>query len=329
MHLNFKKMKKLTFIFLWLFFISCEENLNIDIPIDKSRLSITSNLLADDYFNGQYSYVYVSNSISALESDDNFDYTDSIPVINNATVTIYETNELQENHASYLLEFDYDCYCYNNPDLSPKQNTTYRLEVEADGYPDIYAIDKVPAKPSYEITDFELLGYLDKKSYSGELSQFNLVINDDPFTDNYYQLKIFVVNTSNAKVRTCTYSVSDASFLNPLNDTDSEGNYSGGSAYFTDELFNGTSKSFFIQQFKPQGIFDHFFIELRALSRDLYEFNKTRREESATSNNPLFVSEPIFLHSNIENGYGIFGGKSESNKAYIPTYFPNNGWLSY
>ena len=329
MHLNFKKMKKLTFIFLCLLLVSCEENLNIDIPIDKSRLSITSNLMADDYFNGQHSYVYVSNSISALESDDNFDYTDSIPVINNATVSIYETNELQENLASYLLEFDYDCYCYNNPDLRPKQNTTYRLEVEAFGYPNVYAIDKVPAKPSFEITDFELLGYLDKKSYSGELSQFNLVINDDPFTENYYQLKILVVNTSKAKVRTCSYSVSDPSFFNPLNDTDSEGNYTGRSAYFTDELFNGTSKSFFIQQFKPEGIFDHFYIELRALSRDLYEFNKTRRAESATSNNPLFVSEPIFLHSNIENGYGIFGGKSESNKAYIPTYFPNNGWLSY
>lgn len=329
MHLNFKKMKKLTFIFLCLFFISCEENLNIDIPIDKSRLSITSNLLADDYFNGQYSYVYVSNSISALESDDNFYYTDSIPVINNATVSIYETNGLQENLASYLLEFDYDCYCYNNPDLSPKQNTTYRLEVEVYGYPDVYAIDKVPAKPSYEITNFELLGYLDKKSYNGELSQFNLVISDDPNTENYYQLKIFVVNTSKSKVRTCSYSVNDPSFINPLNDTDSEGNYTGRSAYFTDELFNGTSKSFFIQQFKPEGKFDHFYIELRALSRDLYEFNKTRRAESATSNNPLFVSEPIFLHSNIENGYGIFGGKSESNKAYIPTYFPNNGWLSY
>ena len=35
------------------------------------------------------------------------------------------------------------------------------------------------------------------------------------------------------------------------------------------------------------------------------------------------------LDSNVENGYGIFGGKSASNKAYIPTYFPNNGWLSY
>lgn len=322
-------MKKLTFIFLCFCFISCEENLNIDIPTDTSKLSITSNLTADDYFNGQHSYVYISNSISALEPNDNFEYTDSIPVINNATVSIYETNALQENVASYLLEFDYDCYCYINADMSPKQNTTYRLEVEADGYPNVYAIDKVPAKPKYEITNFELIGKLDKKSYDGELSQFNLVIDDDPNTENYYQLKIFIVNTSGAKERTCSFSVSDPSFLNSLNSTDSEGSYTGRSAYFTDELFNGTSKSFFIQHFKPKGIFDHFYIELRALSRDLYEFNETRREESATSSNPLFVSEPIFLHSNIENGYGIFGGKSASNKAYIPTYFPNNGWMSY
>ena len=130
---------------------------------------MTSYLHADDYFDGQNSSVYVSNSISALASTDNYVYTDSIPVINNATVSIYETNALQENIATYLLEFDYDCYCYINTELSPKQNTIYRLEVEADGYPNVYAIDKVPAKPNYEITDFELLGYLDKKSYDDEL----------------------------------------------------------------------------------------------------------------------------------------------------------------
>ena len=101
--------------------------------------------------------------------------------------------------------------------MSPKQNTTYTLEVEADGYPDVYAIDKVPSKPSYEITDFELLGSLDKKSYDGELSQFNLVIDDDPSAENYYQLKIFIVNTSEAKERTCSYTVSDPSFLNLFN----------------------------------------------------------------------------------------------------------------
>ena len=58
-------------------------------------------------------------------------------------------------------------------------------------------------------------------------------------------------------------------------------------------------------------------------------FRETKKELNSDENNPLFVSEPIFLHSNIENGYGIFGGQSKSNKAYIPTYFPNNGWLEY
>ena len=314
----------------FLFMASCEESLNVKIPVENSKLSVTSYLHADDYFDGQNSSVYVSNSISTLASTDNYVYTDSIPVINNATVSIYETNALQENVASYLLEFDYDCYCYINTELSPKQNTTYRLEVEADGYPNVYAIDQVPARPSYEITNFELLGQLDKKSYDGELSQFNLVVNDDPNAQNFYQLKIYIVNTSGAKLRTCYYSVSDPSFLNSFNNSNVSGdNYNGKNGYFTDELFNGTSKSFFIQQYKPKGVFDHFYIELRALSKDLYEFNETKKEKNRDSDNPLFVSEPIFLDSNIENGYGIFGGKSASNKAYIPTYFPNNGWLEY
>ncbi len=324
-------MKRLSILFCtFLSIASCEESMNVKIPVENSKLSVTSYLHADDYFDGQNSSVYVSNSISALASTDNYIYTDSIPVINNATVSIYETNALEENIASFLLEFNYDCYCYINTELIPKQNTTYRLEVEADGYPTVYAVDKVPEKPSYEITNFALLGNLDKKSYDGELSQFNLVVNDDPNTQNFYQLKIYIVNTSFAKVRSCYYSVSDPSFLNSLNNNHVSGdNYNGRNGYFTDELFNGTSKSFFIQQYKPKGVFDHFYVELRALSKDLYEFNETKKDQSRDLNNPLFVSEPIFLDSNIENGYGIFGGKSASNKAYIPTYFPNNGWLLY
>ena len=107
-------MKRLSILLCtFLFIASCEESLNVKIPVENSKLSVTSYLHADDYFDGQNSSVYVSNSISALASTDSYVYTDSIPVINNATVSIYETNALQENVASYLLEFDYDCYCYN------------------------------------------------------------------------------------------------------------------------------------------------------------------------------------------------------------------------
>ena len=138
-------MKRLSILVCaFLFLVSCEESLNVIIPVENSKLSVTSYLHADDYFDGQNSSVYVSNSISALASTDNYVYTDSIPVINNATVSIYETNPFQEDVAAYLLEFDYDCYCYINAELSPKENTMYRLEVEADGYPSVSAIDKVP-----------------------------------------------------------------------------------------------------------------------------------------------------------------------------------------
>ena len=264
-------MKRLSiFACTFLFLASCEDALNIKIPIESSKLSVTAYLHADDYFDGQNSCVYVSNSISALASSDDYVYTDSIPVINHATVSIYETN-LEEDIAAYLLEFDYDCYCYINPALSPKENTTYRLQVDVDGYPSVYAVDKVPLKPSYEIMDFELLGYMDKKSYEGELSQFNLVVNDNPNEQNFYQLNIFIVNTSSTKVRSCYYSVSDSSFLNSLNNNHVSGyNYTGRNGYFTDKLFNGTAKSFFILHDKPKGEFDHFYIELRALSKELY-----------------------------------------------------------
>ena len=84
----------------------------------------------------------------------------------------------------------------------------------------------------------------------------------------------------------------------------------------------------FVQHYKPIGIFDHFYIELRSISKDLYNFNETRKQQSRDVSNPLFVSEPIFLDSNIENGYGIFGGKSKSNKSLYSHLLPNNGWLS-
>ena len=32
--------------------------------------------------------------------------------------------------------------------------------------------------------------------------------------------------------------------------------------------------------FKPKGVFDHFYIELRSLSKDLYEFNETKKDQN-------------------------------------------------
>ena len=37
-------------------------------------------------------------------------------------------------------------------------------------------------------------------------------------------------------------------------------------------------------------------------------FNVTRKEQNRDSNNFMFNNEPMFIQSNINGGYGIFGG---------------------
>ena len=58
------------------------------------------------------------------------------------------------------------------------------MQVDLEGFPSVNALDKVPSNPIYEITDFEILGQLDKKSFNGILSQFNLVLFDEPNVEN-------------------------------------------------------------------------------------------------------------------------------------------------
>ena len=46
-------MKRLSILLCtFLFIASCEESLNVKIPVENSKLSVTSYLHADDYFDG-------------------------------------------------------------------------------------------------------------------------------------------------------------------------------------------------------------------------------------------------------------------------------------
>ena len=85
----------------------------------------------------------------------------------------------------------------------------------------------------------------------------------------------------------------------------------------------------FVEVDKPEGAFSHFYIEITSYSENLYNFNLTRREQNRDNNNFIFNSEPIFINSNINEGYGLFGARIIKSQAYLPTYFPLNGWIEY
>ncbi|MBL32025.1 MAG: hypothetical protein CMP62_04805 [Flavobacteriales bacterium] len=322
--------KILAIVTLLITLSSCEKALNIELPSIESKLVINSYMITDEYWDAQSQFLLVSNSIEGMGTLDDFIYTDSIPVISYADAVINEINN--ENNTiinQYPLEFTNKCYCYTNPSFTPEENKTYQLNVEVSNYPTITSIETMPSKPTYSITDFEIKAEIDESSEEA-LCDFNIVLKDTPNQKNYYQLKIMMVNTFSSKEKSCIYEVHDPAFLIPINRYNSSNTYyKGRNGYFSDELFEGEEKSLFIEVKKPEGIYDHFYIEVTSYSENLYQFNLTRREQNRDSNNFIFNSEAIFIDSNIDGGYGVFGGRARSRRAYIPTFYPTSGLIEY
>jgi len=324
-------MKKVsTLIIICFFFNACETALDIELPSIESKLVINSYLITGEYWDNRNQFLLVSNSIPGMGTLDDFIYTDSIPVLDFADAVINEINH-QDNTIikEHPLEFTTNCYCYTNQEFTPIENSTYELHVQVAGYPEIKSKETMPSKPEYIIEDFQLHNNIDK-SEEDELCEFQLTIQDMPNQKNYYKLRVIIVNTFDEKSRSCTYEVNDPSFLIPINRHNSSDTYfKGKNGYFTDELFEGEERSLFVKVDKPQGSYDHFYIEVTSYSENLYNFNLTRKEQRRDSNNFLFNSEAIFIDSNIDGGYGIFGGRARSRRAYIPTYYPMGGWIEY
>tara|TARA_B110000495_G_C22971976_1_gene570533 strand:- start:419 stop:1384 length:966 start_codon:yes stop_codon:yes gene_type:complete len=321
-------MKKIIYISYFLF-ISCETTLDIKLPESDPKLVINSYMIADQFWNGRNQFALVSNSIQGIGNIEDYIYTDSIPVINNATAIINEMDNSEYSINQYQLLFDNTCYCYTNQEFTPRENKKYELNVSVEGYPPIRAVDIVPSKAEYTISNFELFTELDTFS-SGNLCQFNISLKDLPNIDNYYILKIYIENTTTNSRKRCIYEVEDPSFLIPINRYNASNTYyEGVNGYFTDDLFDGQERNMFVKVEKPEGVYNQFYIEIITLSDNLYNFNLTRKEQKRDSDNYLFNSEAIFIDSNIEGGYGIFGARAKSQKVYIPTFFPTNGWIEY
>ena len=322
-------MNRYIILLLLIFNISCEKTIDINLPSQESKLVVNGSLISNKNFDGYSQYIYISNSIEGLGNITDYEFTDSVPVINYASVDVLEIENENDIIEEYQFEFDNDCYCYSNNNFIPKESSTYQLKVSADDFPDITALETMPSETDFNISNFIMGNILDRR-IEGKLCEFDITINDEPGVKNFYKLKVFVVNTFNEDGSACVYTVDDPSFLIPINKTVSNGSYfKSKNGYFTDELFDGETKTFSISVDKPTGRFEYFYIQLTSLSKNNYMFNITRKEQNRDSNNFMFNNEPMFIQSNINGGYGIFGGESVTKKAYIPTFYPTNGWLDY
>ena len=271
---------------------ACEKEVEWDTSNYQPKLVVNA------LFNPDSSWaVEVAKSQSVVAEEVNFEVTDAV-------VKLFEANELQA-FATLDLASDGgngETSIYRVQNFQPEPGKSYTITVEKSGFETVIAERAaVPTQPTIDAavlntdleSDFEFRGSID------------LTFTDDPNDANYYHLII----------RRPSFTQGDGSIT--LSGYDPEafnlGSFANAFDYyeegflFSDEDFNGQIRTvncalntFFDPDLKP---YDHFFVELRGVSQDYYEYHKTANDQFYSP-----INKYVEVHTNIQNGLGIFAG---------------------
>ncbi|MCB9503892.1 MAG: DUF4249 domain-containing protein [Deferribacteres bacterium] len=273
------------FILYSILISGCETIVDVDLP-EYNPMLVVNCAFSPDY---EWS-VRVNHSIGVLD-------TSAIEPIKNATV------EIASDDGQRLLLSRNDNGYYYNPALPyPEANKTYTVHVSAPGYTDVSASSAIPIATQIDSIRTRWLNYAGSKEL-----ELTIYLTDPIDIDNYYQLSILEVYIYEGYGIYMDYDSDDLIFGN-----------SGGTT-FTDDLISGKSYGIKVGLEAWQVDSGVLQINLLSASEDFYKYYTSYRQYEDTDENPF--AEPVFVHSNIENGLGIFAGfNTTSRRFYVPGY---------
>jgi hypothetical protein len=288
-------MKKIFFIsVLSSFFLACEKEIELKSDEITPRIVINSLFTANDTI-----HLEISESRSVL-------YEGTLPRITNATAKLFDANNVLLGTFTHAGDGNYFL-----ADPKPIVGARYNLEVSAIGFETVKATSETPSL--INITS------IDTNSTFGTDPRFNfaLTFSDNPDQKNYYGVSVYtnvysIDPETSEKTLLYTYSGFNSRefyIINGFKDVDGE--IYGGELYFSDESFNGqtivfdgANYPFFAEEFQEIEMV----IGLISMSEDLFKYNVTYSKYLEAQGD--FFAEPVRVYSNVENGFGIFGGSS-------------------
>jgi hypothetical protein len=204
-------------------------------------------------------------------------------------------------------------------DLRPMAQAAYTLRVEAPGFVTTQGSDQLPEKPN--VAGFTAASTMDRGRR--RLVDLSFSIDDPPDTANYYG--VFVVqgrwrlDVKKGTITPLTPTLFTFESDDPIFENNPEIEFLGDEVryyrdpFFDDTEFNGTLRDVTLrlryQDPDPQAdvqIWRAFALMVVSASDNLYEYWTTANRQLTTGQNPF--AEPIRVHSNMSNGFGVFGG---------------------
>jgi hypothetical protein len=258
--------------------------------LDFQNPNFTSKLVANCVFNPDESFtVHLTNSRNILDPND------EIGPISDAKVIIHSTKD----QIDFELE-EFENGIYSLPGLKPVPGYPYTLKVSADGYESVNASSLVPEINSGFTIDTSILDFDGQQIF-----KIDIQISDSEGMGNFYVWEMELLQGSDR-------------YLSNIKSTDSQTEQIISSdakqtkIFLNDDQFDGQdySTSFYSSEaFSNPGTNTTSEVRLFSVSEDLYNYYRTfELYQSLNTNSNTNLSAPLQVHSNINNGLGIFAG---------------------
>ena len=290
---NFKRMvmKKYAWYFLFIFLTACELIVDIEVPFKEAQLTINSFFNADSLWTA-------SLSINQGILD-----TSRARRIENGLIIIYEEN-IPVDTLTHIVNG-----VYRSDNEKPMLGRAYEIRASASEYKPISGRSYIPMPSS--VTKADITESITIDGYPE--SVIRVSFTDDPLVTNYYQIFLEAeqdwIDPFTGVIKSIRSRLSIESD-DPIVQNNNDVGYDG--IFLRDILFNGGEG---IVSFKTSSSNTQFYpmiiVTLRTVSEDFYKYKITGSVHDNSSDNPF--AQPVNVYKNIDNGFGIFAGYSESN----------------
>jgi hypothetical protein len=286
-------MKKYMIIGIAFLTAGCELVVDVDIPLEKPTLTLNSFMIQDSVWTAR-----LALSRHILDDAPYGPVTDGF-------VVIYHQSEPLDTLTG-------DGAGGYTGDSMPVLGETYEIRAASATYGSVRSTSYTP--PPVEIESLEV----EKKDAGDDFSEasIRLRMKDRAGEKNFYQVLLmgkykyrdFRTGQERIALRQLHISSKD-----PAIDNENVDSYEG--VFFKDVLFEGKEITLLLESY--YGDFEsaqEIIFYLRTLSEDYYRYKTTALLQNENSGNPF--AQPVGVYNNIENGFGIFAGFSQSAFVY-------------
>lgn len=268
---------------------SCEKEIEYKGDDEESRLVINQVISKDSTFK-----VEIQRSLFFLESNSgNVVINDANIVLMNKTTGTIET---QSSGSSGVYQFG----------MVAEQGHSYSIQVTHPNFPTAHSETVIPVEiPLISVDTSSVFN-----ANSGAQEMTATLKWNDPVGENRYIVVVNGIYNGFNPAGKFWLESNDPSIVNGGSGIDGD----PASSYFfalDDALFDGTEKEFRLEfELIPPGQMDELHFELYHCTEDAYRYLISAALNMDSGGGPF--TEPVKLHTNVVDGYGIFAGINRS-----------------